>query len=476
MKSQGNPSVTAEHGPWLTASFLLGQGIFILIGAKIEKNFNTRAASLLGCLIHSGCTLGTSWAIDTNYSILVAVYGFGSGAGCGATYISNIIAGQQWYPLRKGLVSGIVIGGFGLGGLLFSPLQTFYMNSANIRPDSQQLFPQVVYTKLPSLFLYMGCLFAVMQAIGLFLANPAPHHDEPAPRSTNQYSGMSPGVIIADEEVLPNVETVGGAMGQRTFYVLGITMMLVAPGVTFVNALGKSYGLAYIRDDKFLSTVLAMAAIANALGRISWGYLIELIGFRLCFTIKVLFFAFLIALFPYDFILSSKILYTIWMLGLFWGFCGTFVLFPVYIEQLYGPKIHGIVYGLLYIPLAIASGITSFVIQYFIGPALKQQQDQPDEALLMRIATCSGIALLFLLSLALYLLLLQTRKLDIAIKRRAELEIERTKNSLIHRQDLYPMNRRGFVAKSQDTSDTLSSQKETSLGSIVRFRDYPKIF
>ena len=42
---------------------------------------------------------------------------------------------SKWFPGRKGLVTGIVVGGFGLGALIFTQVQTAILNPGNKSVD-----------------------------------------------------------------------------------------------------------------------------------------------------------------------------------------------------------------------------------------------------------------------------------------------------------------------------------------------------
>jgi len=464
MRRKGNPDVTTEHGAWITATFLLGQGLFIIAGSLVEQKFNSRIACILGCVLHSSSTFLAIWALDQSFLIFVLIYGLGSGLGCGSAYMASIIAAQKWFPQSKGIVTGIIVAGFGLGGLIFTNLQTLYINPDNEPPSSSGYFGESVYNKVPNLFLYMGLIFAISQTVGCFLAYPAPETTQtpkPTSPSTNH--------VTVSEDGLPNIRNFLSVFKFRIFYLIGAMMMLVAPGVTFVNSLGKRYGQAYIDDDRYLATVVAIAAVANALGRLTWGLLIDKFAFSTCFTIKVLLFSILIILFPFSFILESRTLYLIWMMGLFFGFSGTFVLFPVFIEQVFGDKYHGIIYGTLYLFLALASILASFVLQMTISTALKESRN-PDDSLMLRLGPCMMIATLYICSLVLYVLMTPVARLENAIRRKREMHVAKSRNTLFNRQDLYPLDR-GTLAERTDTESTL--QRENSLGSIVRFREVP---
>lgn len=460
MRNNGNPNVTIADGTWITSSFLLGQGLFMFVGAQIEQRINSRAATIAGCVVHCVSTFLTIWAIKINFLAVIIVYGFGSGIGAGMSYIPSIIAAQKWFPRSKGIFTGIIVGGFGFGGLIFTPLQTLYMNPDNVKADESGYFNQYVYDRVPNLFLYMGLIFTVAQAIGCVLAFPPPQPVEPA---QSAQADASPSTTVVGDETLPNLNSSWDAFGYKIFYTIGLMMMLVAPGVTFVNSLGKKYGQTFIKDDQFLATIVAVSAVANAMGRLTWGYLMDKLSFSACYAIKVTLFSFLIILFPFEFVLSSKAFYCMWMLGLFFGFSGTFVLFPVFIEQVFGVKHHGVIYGILYIFLAIASVTTSLLIQMTISL---------DKSLTARLGPCLTIASLYIASLALYWLVIPVKRLETAIRRRVDTEHAKKFNTLFNRTDLYPLER-GTLAEKTSAHNNQGSglDKENSLGSIVRYRD-----
>jgi MFS family permease len=409
------------------------------------------------------------WAINVNISTVILIYGFGSGLGCGSAYMASIIAAQKWFPARKGLFTGVIVAGFGFGGLIFTNLQTLYLNPNNLPPnETTGYFGKEVYDRVPNLFLYSGIIYTVVQTIGCVLAFSPPSNsgsndiDPTQPRP-------SPTTIYADD-ILPSVVSVSAVFRYKIFYTIGLMMMLVAPGVTFVNSLGKRFGQTFITDDRYLATVVAVAAVANALGRLTWGYLADRLSFSACFLMKVLLFTILIATFPFDFVLQSKTCYMIWMLGLFFGFSGTFVLFPVFIEQVFGAQFHGIIYGILYLLLAASSILTSFVIQAVIGPALSDNSKTTSDKSLTRGVPCWCIAAAYILSYVVFFLAVPIKRVETAINRKKDVEKSKTRTSgLANRPDLLA----GGVQILEKSSANDGVPKMKSLGSIVRFSETP---
>ena len=50
------------------------------------------------------------------------------GIGGGACYFIALICAWEWYPESKGLVTGIILGGFGIGAFIFGHVSTMFVN------------------------------------------------------------------------------------------------------------------------------------------------------------------------------------------------------------------------------------------------------------------------------------------------------------------------------------------------------------
>ena len=80
---------------------------------------------------------------------MLFVFGFGSM--CGMTYMVPVHHGWLWFPERAGLVSGIIIGGFGLGPLIFNNLSLAIINPDNVSIEENGKFPDVINQKFPEM-------------------------------------------------------------------------------------------------------------------------------------------------------------------------------------------------------------------------------------------------------------------------------------------------------------------------------------
>ena len=51
-----------------------------------------------------------------------------NGLGCGMCYFVALICAWEWYPDRKGLVTGLTLGGYGFGSFIFAQISTKLVN------------------------------------------------------------------------------------------------------------------------------------------------------------------------------------------------------------------------------------------------------------------------------------------------------------------------------------------------------------
>src|SRR3954467_10086606 len=84
-------------------------------------------------------------------------YGLIGGIGLGFAYIVPVAVLVKWFPDRRGLITGIAVGGFGAGALIVAPLATRLIQTVG-----------VLHT-----FAYLGIAYLVVTVIaGYFMQNP----------------------------------------------------------------------------------------------------------------------------------------------------------------------------------------------------------------------------------------------------------------------------------------------------------------
>ena len=70
----------------------------------------------------------------TNFWFFVILFSFLFGFGCGFFYVILMINTYHYFPNRKGVASGIIMGVYGMGGFLFTLLMVWMINPQNKTP------------------------------------------------------------------------------------------------------------------------------------------------------------------------------------------------------------------------------------------------------------------------------------------------------------------------------------------------------
>lgn len=98
------------------------------IGVYLFQNlkWNPKFIILLGCgMALVGVYLSSYTKRLATY---LPLYCLLNGLGCGMNYLVPLICGWEWFPERKGLVSGLTLGGYGFGSFIFSLISTKLVN------------------------------------------------------------------------------------------------------------------------------------------------------------------------------------------------------------------------------------------------------------------------------------------------------------------------------------------------------------
>ncbi len=130
--------------------FAVAMGMFsvgMVVAGRLVDRYGPRKVALVGAVVFSSGYLlsslmdRTPWPIPT----LTLVYGVVVGLGTGLGYNPTITTAVRWFPVRKGLASGIVVMGVGLSPVLTAPLADYLIG---------------LY-RVPTTFLILGILFLV---------------------------------------------------------------------------------------------------------------------------------------------------------------------------------------------------------------------------------------------------------------------------------------------------------------------------
>src|ERR1700732_4190345 len=222
-------------------------GIAAFFGGLWLNRVGPRVVALTGGFLYG---LGVFLASFSDHKLwwLYFSYGVIGGIGLGFSYIVPIAVLVKWFPDRRGLITGIAVGGFGAGALITAPVATRLIQTVGVLQT----------------FAYLGIAFLIVTVgCGFFMQNP-PEGWKPA--------GWTPTVSQASHR---STQVYSLAEALRTWQWWALWLLL------FLNT---SAGISVISQEsplfqEFLGVTAAIAAgmvgiasIGNALGRVFWAW------------------------------------------------------------------------------------------------------------------------------------------------------------------------------------------------------------
>src|SRR6202521_2903058 len=134
--------------------FVLGVAAFF--GGLWLNRKGPRIGALTGGLLYGAGVFLASFS-DHKLWWLYLTYGVIGGIGVGFSYIVPVAVLVKWFPDRRGVITGIAVGGFGAGALVTAPLATRLIQSVGVL----------------TIFAYLGVAFLLVTVVsGYFMQNP----------------------------------------------------------------------------------------------------------------------------------------------------------------------------------------------------------------------------------------------------------------------------------------------------------------
>jgi OFA family oxalate/formate antiporter-like MFS transporter len=272
----------------------------------------------------------------SSLGMLYLGYGVLGGAGIGITYGIPIATCVKWFPDKRGMITGLIVAGFGLGSVFYAPVATILVT--NYGPLNT-FFMQAIYT-------IVGVI------IGGRLMRAAPDGYIP--------EGWSPPPVRAGH-VGPSKYDFTPKEMLRTpqYYFLLITYTFANVAGLMIIAHASPIGQQVANLSALeAGSVVGILGIVNTFGRLFWGTVSDRLG-----RMRVVFIMYVI---------SAITMFSMNSLGTFWlyalgvaliAFCfgGAMGTFPSIAADFYGPKYVSMNYGFIFLAYS-AGGI--------IGPRL----------------------------------------------------------------------------------------------------------
>jgi OFA family oxalate/formate antiporter-like MFS transporter len=232
--------------------------IFIgtFLGGRIQDRRGPRPVALAGVVLYSvGIMLASLVSSKDQLWLLVLTYGVLGGIGLGLAYITPIAMLAKWFPDKRGLITGIAVGGFGFGAVITGPVAKNLLAGTSHKPG--------VFLPLGIAYLAAGLLGASM------FRNPPAGYTVP---------GWEPSTS-ARNVATTDVYDLGGAFRTPQWWLLTAILTLnTLTGIAFISqASDAAQGLTGITAGA-AATFVGLMGLFNGAGRIGWAALSDGIG------------------------------------------------------------------------------------------------------------------------------------------------------------------------------------------------------
>ncbi len=250
-----------------------------------------------------------------NFILILIGVGVLTGIATGFGYWVALTSPVQWFPAKKGLITGIAAAGFGLGAVFMSEVSEMILFNGN---NVLQLLKIVGVSYGLIIFLFSNLIYQFQ--------SETDKREEPVKVS----------------------HFIRSKIFRKLF--LGIFLGTFA-GLLIIGSL-RIIGGQYNISNHNLVLGVALFAIANFFGRLIWGFFSDHLGANLSIFLALLFQS--LSIISLNIFTLSDISYLILALLIGFGFGGNFVLFAKETAQVYGVKNLGIIYPYIFIGYAIA--------------------------------------------------------------------------------------------------------------------------
>ena len=311
-------------------------GISAFLGGLWLNRKGPRVVAITGGILYGLGVFLASFSANKLWWLYLS-YGLIGGIGLGLSYIVPVAVLVKWFPDRRGLITGIAVGGFGAGALITAPVATRLIQSVGVL----------------NTFAYLGIAYLIVTVVAsLFMQNPPegwrPEGWTPTASQTSQRAGGD--------------YTLGQALKTWQWYALWLLLFLnTFAGISIISQEAPIFQELVGVSAVVAASMVGIASIGNALGRVFWAWVSDLITRRATFFVMFVIQVLLFWLLPSLTAVSLMTIITFVVLMCYGGGFGTM---PAFAADYFGSKNVGPIYGLMLTAWGCASAVGPLLIAY----------------------------------------------------------------------------------------------------------------
>jgi MFS transporter, OFA family, oxalate/formate antiporter len=311
-------------------------GFASFFGGLWLKRVGPRVVAMTGGVLYG---VGVFLASFSNHGLwwLYLTYGVIGGIGLGFGYIVPVAVLLKWFPDKRGLMTGIAVGGFGAGALVTAPFATRLIQSVGVLQT----------------FAYLGVAFLIVSvASGFFMQNPP--------------EGWKPEGWTPTQKELGHTTardfTLGEALKTWQWWALWLLLFLnTSAGISVISQEAPMFQEFAKVTAIVAAGMVGVVSIGNALGRVFWAWVSDTLSRKMTFAVMFVLQILLFWVLPSLHSVTSVTIVGFIILMCYGGGFGTM---PAFAADYFGPTNVGSIYGLMLTAWGFASAFGPLLIAH----------------------------------------------------------------------------------------------------------------
>ncbi|HEX5602965.1 MAG TPA: OFA family MFS transporter, partial [Pyrinomonadaceae bacterium] len=314
--------------------FVLGVAAFF--GGLWLNRKGPRVVAITGGVLYGLGVFLASFSANRLWWLYIS-YGLIGGLGLGFAYIVPVAVLVKWFPDRRGLIAGIAVGGFGAGALITAPVATYLIKSVGVLDT----------------FAYLGAAYLIVTVVTAFFMQNPPEGWRPA--------GWTPPASQVSQHAGGDY-TLTGALRTWQWYALWLLLFLnTFAGISVISQEAPIFQELVGVTAVVAASMVGVASIGNAVGRVFWAWVSDLITRRATFLVMFVLQVLLFWLLARANMVAGMTVLSFVVLMCYGGGFGTM---PAFAADYFGPKNVGPIYGLMLTAWGTASAVGPLLIAY----------------------------------------------------------------------------------------------------------------
>lgn len=307
-----------------TLSFCVGGFLRGLIASKCSIRFTMLTAAILGCA-------GMLLTAQTTDNILFLYSGFGilSGFAIGLAYNTVMSTVTNCFEANRGVVSGILLMGFGFGSFVMGKLYQTILSSMIL--DWHGIFQ-----------LFAGAILLAFILAGVVLEE----------KSVESYQ-----VIELESYTQTTDMTTGEMLHTYVFWIYFLWAILLASSgyILLSHANGILMEAALHINADTAATLIGLISICNGIGRIIWGFVYDKFQYKITFVAIEIVFALNVSMLYLGIYAKNIVCIVTGFIAGGLSFAGLAALNSVFINDFFGTKYYPLNFSIINLNVLISS-------------------------------------------------------------------------------------------------------------------------